>query len=224
MRSYAIIPAGGKGRRAGGKSPKQYLKLKSKEMIVYTLETFQHCPLVDEIIIAADKSYFDLLKRLKRKYGITKLTKMVQGGMERQDSVYNALKSFTAEKDDLVIVHDAARPLLHQNILEEAIKTALKRGNALVCIKANDTLLKGKELVQHYIDRVDILYAQTPQIFKYADLMRAMKKAYEENFIGSDESIIAFRAGIKVNIVEGSAFNFKVTTKEDVDIIRKLVK
>lgn len=224
MKTYAIIPAGGKGRRAGGKTPKQYLKLKSKEMIVYTLDIFQQCPLVAEIIIAADKTYFDLLKRIKKKYSFTKLTKIIESGMERQDSVYNALKSLRADKDDLVIVHDAARPLLPPDVLSEAIKTAHKRGNALVCIKAKDTLLKGKELVQHYIDRTDVLYVQTPQIFRYGDLMRAMKKAYEENYIGTDESMLAFRAGIKINIVEGSAFNFKVTTKEDVVIIRKLVK
>ncbi|HMU42327.1 MAG TPA: 2-C-methyl-D-erythritol 4-phosphate cytidylyltransferase [Ignavibacteriaceae bacterium] len=224
MRTYAIIPAGGKGKRAGGKTPKQYLKLKGKEMIAHTLDIFQQSPFVDEIIVAVDHSYFDLLKKLKKKYGITKLTKIVCGGMERQDSVHNALKSINAEKDDLIIIHDAARPLLPMKILQDAIKTAIKRGNSLVCIKAKDTLLKGRELVQHYIDRTDVLYVQTPQIFKYADIMLAMKKAYEENLISTDESTLAFRVGIKINIVEGSVFNFKVTTKEDVDIIRKLIK
>ncbi|MFO7446743.1 MAG: IspD/TarI family cytidylyltransferase [Ignavibacteriaceae bacterium] len=249
MKVFAIIPAGGKGTRSGSTLPKQYVKIKGKELIVYTLETFQKNKLVDEIIIPADPSYFDLLLKLKKKYKLTKVTRIVEGGKERQDSVYNGLTSLTdspalltltrnlnrinpgtikkeqffAAKTDLIIVHDAARPLLPQEVLSNAIKTAKKKGNALVCIKAKDTLIKGSRTVNSYLDRNEILYVQTPQIFKFSDLMNAMKKAYDDNFTGTDESMLVKRLGKKVNIVEGSVFNFKVTTKDDLELVKRLL-
>ena len=108
--------------------------------------------------------------------------------------------------------------------LTNAIKTAKKKGNALVCIKAKDTLIKGNEIVKEYLNRDEVYYVQTPQIFKYKDLLRAMNKAYKENFIGTDESILVKRMGKRVHIVEGSVFNFKITTKEDVELFRKLTE
>lgn len=228
MKTIAIIPAGGKGLRIGitDKSnavPKQYLKIKGKELIIYTLQTFQKNNLIDKIIVAADPEYFDLLVRLVKKYKLKKLNLIVEGGETRQDSVYNALLSSEAEPDDIIVVHDAARALLPANVLTDAINTTRKKGNALVCIKAKDTLIKGKRIVEEYLNRDEVYYVQTPQIFKYKELVRAMNKAYKEKFIGTDESMLVERIGKKVNIVEGSVFNFKVTTKEDVELFRKLV-
>ncbi len=125
--------------------------------------------------------------------------------------------------DDLILVHDAARPLLPDSILTKAINTAKEKGNALVCLKARDTLLKGDQLVSEYIDRSEMYYVQTPQIFKYGDLMKAMKKAYEKNFIGTDESMLIKELGIDINIVEGSMLNFKVTTATEIEMFEKLI-
>ncbi len=194
VRVIAIIPAGGKGKRSGTETPKQYLKFHGKELIAYTLEVFQKNNLVDEIIISAEPTYFSLLEEIKKKFKLTKISKIVEGGEERQDSVYNALKAIKANDDDLIAVHDAARPLLPDNILTKAINTAKEKGNALVCLKARDTLLKGDQVVKEYVDRSEIYYVQTPQIFRYKDLKNAMKKAYEKNFIGTDESMLDKRA------------------------------
>ena len=223
MRTYVIIPAGGKGIRSGSATPKQYRKFKGKELIVYSLETFQKNKLVNEIIISAEPAYFSLLIRLKRKYKLTKLKTIVKGGKKRQDSVYNGLKAISAKKNDLVAIHDAARPLLPANILTDAINTAKKRGNALVCIKAGDTLVKGTHSVKKYIDRKNVHYVQTPQIFKYSDLKKAMEKAFAENFYGTDESMLIKRIGKSINIVEGSFLNFKITTKSDFDVLKRLI-
>lgn len=228
MKTIAIIPAGGKGLRIGitDKSnavPKQYLKIKGKELIIYTLQTFQKNNLIDRIVVAAEPEYFDLLVRLAKKYKLKKLSLVVEGGETRQDSVYNALLSSEAEPNDIIVVHDAARALLPDNVLTNAINTARKRGNALVCIKAKDTLIKGKRTIEEYLNRDEVYYVQTPQIFKYKDLLRAMKKANKEKFVGTDESMLLKRLGKKVNIVEGSVFNFKVTTKEDIELFKKLV-
>lgn len=224
MKAVAIIPAGGKGARSGTAAPKQYLKFFGKELIVYTLEVFQQNKLIDEIIIAAESNFFGLLEELKKKYKLTKISKIIEGGEERQDSVYNALKSSNAKEDDLIAVHDAARPLLPQDILTNAIETAKQEGNALVCIKAKDTLIKGNRVVESYLDRDEVYYVQTPQIFSYHVLLKAMKNAYDNNFVGTDESMLVRQIGEKVNIVDGSVFNFKITTAEDIEMFERVIR
>lgn len=223
MKRIVIIPAGGKGIRTGFSKPKQFVKVKDKELIVFSLETFQKNKRIDEIIVSIDPEYFNLIERLRKKYKLTKISKIVEGGKERQDSVYNALSAISADKNDLMIVHDAVRPLLPQNVLNRAIKTAEKKGNAVVCISGSNTLIKGKNYIKSYIDRNDILYVQTPQIFKYGVLIEAMKRANKDNFYATDESMLVKRTGRKVNITEGSNLNFKVTTKEDFQLFKSLV-
>jgi 2-C-methyl-D-erythritol 4-phosphate cytidylyltransferase len=224
VKTFAIIPAGGKGIRGGSAAPKQYLKFGGKELIAYTLDVFQKNKLVDEIIISSESTYFTLLWAIKEKYKFTKVKQIVEGGRERQDSVYNALKSLNAEDEDLVIVHDAARPLLPPDILTAAIKTAKVKGNALVCVKVSDTLVKADDVVDYYVNREGIYHVQTPQIFKFVDLINAMNSAYEDNFYGTDESMLIKRMSQDVYIVEGSLINFKVTTKSDIDLLKNILK
>ncbi|NWF87845.1 MAG: 2-C-methyl-D-erythritol 4-phosphate cytidylyltransferase [Ignavibacteriaceae bacterium] len=224
MKTFAIIPAAGKGRRSGQLIPKQYLKFAGKELIAHTLEVFQNNKLVDEIIISAHQDYFEMIKKIKTKYKLNKITHVVKGGKERQDSVYNALKIITPKPNDLIAVHDAARPLLPQKVLTDAILLARKKGNALVCLKAKDTLIKGAEVVESYIDREKAYYVQTPQIFRYQDLKRAMELAYASDFYATDESMLVNNLGIDINIVPGSLSNFKVTTKEDIDFLKQYFK
>ena len=224
MKIFVIIPAGGKGIRSGTKIPKQYLKINGKELIVYTVEVFQRNKIVDEIIISAEKGYYKKLKNIVKKYKLSKVSSIAEGGKERQDSVYNALLSISSAKPgDLVAVHDAARPLLPQNVLTNVLMTAKEKGNAVVCIKAKDTLIKGKTKVEEYLNRDEVYYVQTPQIFRYKDLKKAMDEAYKGNYYGTDESMLLNRIGIKVNIVEGSDFNFKVTSEEDIKLVEKLI-
>jgi 2-C-methyl-D-erythritol 4-phosphate cytidylyltransferase len=223
MRVFAVIPAGGKGTRSGFNLPKQYLKINGKELIAYSLEVFQKNRSVDEIIISADPFYFKLLEKIKKKYSFSKLIGLVKAGKERQDSVYNGLISLSASAGDIIIVHDSVRPLLPAKVLSDAIKTAKEKGNALVCIKAKDTLIRGKDLVEKYIKREDVCYVQTPQIFEYSLLKKAMDKAFNDKVTGTDESMLVQRLNKKINIVEGSVFNFKVTSKEDIKLLSKLI-
>ena len=222
MKCYAIIPSGGTGSRAGSSLPKQYLQFNGKELIAYTIEVFQKSALIDEIIVSAQKEFFNLLEEIKHKYSFTKLTQIVEGGAERQQSVFNALKSLKAHKDDLVAVHDAVRPLLPEEILEQSLNAAKKYGAAVVAMKAKDTLVKGNDSVISYVDRAEFFYAQTPQVFRFEILLDAMKKAEAENFIGTDESMLAHRAGYNVKIVEGSSLNFKITSQDDIKLFELL--
>ena len=224
MKTFAIIPAAGKSRRSGQLTPKQYIKFAGKELIVYTLEVFQKNKSVNEIIVAVHPDYFALLEKVRKKYRLTKISKIVKGGKERQDSVYNALLSIDADQNDLVAVHDAARPLLPQKVLTNAILTANKKGNALVCIKAKDTLVKGTDIVDSYVDREEVFYVQTPQVFRYKDLMRAMEAGYAADFFATDESMLIKNLGLKINIVNGSISNFKITTEDDLEFLRKHLK
>lgn len=230
MKVIAIIPAGGKGLRAGNAdkksiaTPKQYLKINGKELISYTLKTFQKNNSINQIIIAADPHYFDLLIQIVKKYKFNKVKLIVEGGETRQHSVYNALLSSNADDNDLIVVHDAARALLPNQILTNAIAAAKQKGNALVCIKAKDTLIKAQKYVGEYLNRDEVYYVQTPQIFRYKDLSKAMKKAFRENFIGTDESMLVKNLDKKINIVEGSVFNFKITTAEDIELFKQLTK
>ena len=223
MRTFALIPAGGKGLRVGKNVPKQYLKFYGKELIAYTLDVFQKSALVDEIVIAAEPAYFKKLYALKEKYKLNKITKIISGGEERQDSVFIALSSLPAKKNDIVIVHDAARPMLTQNILADSINIAKKKGNAIVCIKAKDTLINKSDKDTGYLDRENVYYVQTPQTAKFSHLMNAFLKAKEENFKATDESMLLKNAGYEINIVEGSILNFKVTTSDDAEIFKRLV-
>lgn len=223
MSRFVIIPAGGSGKRFDGTLPKQFHQVNGKEIIVYTLEIFQYCTLIDNIIVSVQPDYIEFLENLVKKYKLTKVYKIVEGGKERQDSVYNALSSLDAQADDLVLVHDAARPLLSKEILESAIKEADKFDNILVCIKARDTLLRGNEFVSSYLDRNDVYYVQTPQIFRYSVLKNSMDLAYKNDFYGTDESMLVKNAGYNVRIFEGSLFNFKITNKEDLELFSKLV-
>ena len=224
MKKIVIIPSGGTGSRIGEPLPKQYNLINGKELLAYTLEVFQKSEQVDAIIVAAQEKYFNLIQQISEKYNFHKIKKIVKSGKERQDSVYNALRSLSANNDDLIIVNDAARPLLDKEILERAIKTAEEFDNAIVCINARDTLVKADSFVKSYIDRESIYYVQTPQIFRYNILMNSMKKAYEENFYGTDESMLVTRVGYKVKLVEGSILNFKITTKNDLELFSKFSK
>lgn len=223
MKVYAIIPSGGTGKRINTLLPKQYIKFSGKELIAYTLEIFQKNTYVNKIVIPAQKEYFNLLNGIIDKYKLNKVSKIVEGGKDRQHSVQNALESIDTKDDDLIIVHDAVRPLLPPSILNYAIETAKIYGNVIVAIKAKDTLIKGSDTVIEYIDRNEIYYVQTPQIFPCKNLRKAFDNAKKEGFIGTDESMLVTKAGFSVKIVEGSSINFKVTDKSDIELLHKIL-
>ncbi|MGE5364829.1 MAG: 2-C-methyl-D-erythritol 4-phosphate cytidylyltransferase [Bacteroidota bacterium] len=222
-KTYVIIPAGGQSRRLGGDLPKQYHTINGKELIAYTLSVFQNSPLCDGIIVSAQSCYFSLLNDIRIRYSFSKMRPPVEGGTERQDSVFNALNSISAQPEDLIAVHDAARPLLDEMHLSSVLDAARASGAAILALSARDTLLKGENnTVSSYLDRREIFYAQTPQVFRYSVLKDAMDRAAAEGFYGTDESMLVRRTGRAVDIVEGSQYNFKVTTQEDIEILKKI--
>lgn len=223
MKVIAIIPAGGKGIRSGLSLPKQFIKIKGKELISYTIEVFQRCKDIDKIYVAASGEYFPLLEKCRKKYRFTKLKDFIPGGNERQDSVYNVLRAGKFDNDDIIVVHDAARPLLSQSLLKNVIAVAKKSGNGVLAVKAGDTLAAGEEYIKSYPERDNIHYIQTPQVFRYSEIRSAFDKAYRENYYGTDESMLVKRLGHKVRLVPGSYLNFKITTPEDIKLLKKIL-
>lgn len=223
MKKAAVIPAGGKGIRSGLNVPKQFFKIKGKELICYTIEIFQKCREINEIYVAAPEEYFSLLGKCRTKYRFTKLKEFIPGGRERQDSVYNILQSGNFNNEDIIVVHDAARPLLSQMHLKKVIASAEEYGSGVLAVKARDTLAEGDKFIHSYAERTNIFYIQTPQVFRYRELKAAFDKAYKENFRGTDESMLVKRAGGKVRLVESSYMNFKITTPEDIEHFKKLI-
>jgi 2-C-methyl-D-erythritol 4-phosphate cytidylyltransferase len=202
--------------------PNNIIRFRVKKLLYILLKFFKN--VIDEIIVSAGKNFIKLIENLASKYGINKLKKIVVGGKERQDSVYNALKSIKAKNEDLVVIHDAVRPLLTEKLLIKTLKTAEKFDNVSVCLKARDTLIKGKEFVNSYVERNNIFYVQTPQVFRYKIIKEAMELAKKENFYGTDESMLVKRAGRKVKIIDGSSLNIKVTVHEDIELLNTILK
>lgn len=223
MKVFAIIPSGGIGKRTSYSLPKQYIQINGKEIIAYTLEIFQRCSIVDQIVVSAQKEFFSLIREIKDRYGIFKLLDPVEGGSERQYSVFNAVKSLKADDEDIILVHDAVRPLVSEEIINKSVNSAQEFGGAVVAIKAKDTLMNGDDFVNSYLDRDKIYYVQTPQVFRYNIFFKAIQLAEKSNLLGTDESMLVFNAGYKIKIVPGSSFNFKITSDEDISLFKSLI-
>lgn len=227
MKVFAIITAAGEGKRFNNKSkkdlPKQFWEIKSNPVISYSLKAFQKSKNIDEIIIAGNKNYFTTINDICKKYNITKCKKVVEGGKSRFDSVKNGFYSLNGKKGDLVIIHDAARPLVSTTMIDKIIKILNKRSSVIYGIKVSDTVkLEWKGYVNKTTKRERLWLIQTPQGFKYNVLKNAYEKVKGSKII-TDESMLVERAKYKVKLIVGSKKNIKLTTKEDLDIIRKII-
>lgn len=217
MKVKVIIPASGSGERFGGKIPKQFLKIDNKEIIAHTLEKFNRIKLIDEIIISAKLENFVKISSVIKKYKLTKVKKIVEGGNRRQDSVYNALLNLECKDDDLILIHDAVRPFISPKKINEIIFEAENCEGVILGLPVSETVKRvdGKNNVSETVDRKNLWTIQTPQVFRYDVLKRSFDKANEENFTGTDESAIVENAGYAVKIIHGERCNVKVTVKDD---------
>jgi len=224
MKTIAIIPAAGSGKRFFSETPKQFLKINGIEVLVHTILKFQRAKNIDKIFVAVSKEYFNKVENLVRKYRLNKVIKIVEGGKERQDSVYSALKSINAEPNDLICVHDAVRPLISSKEIDELIEFAKRKKAVISAKKAIDTVKIGYNFVEGTLDREKIWLVETPQIFTYKILSEAFNKAYEDKFFGTDESSLVERLGVKVHIYQVKGENRKITLKEDLSFARIFLK
>jgi 2-C-methyl-D-erythritol 4-phosphate cytidylyltransferase len=217
---FAIVPAAGSGSRIGGKVKKQFLPLKGKPIIIHTLQRFEHCSDVDEIVLAVPESDIVEIEALLSKYRIHKVSKAIVGGKKRQDSVFSALQRITANDSDIILVHDAVRPFIESRKISQVIKACKEFDAAVVAVQPKDTIRRsaGGGFFDQTVDRTALWLVQTPQAFKAKLLLRAFEKAYKDKFYSTDEAGLVERLGIKARIVEGSYDNIKITTLEDLEL------
>ncbi len=217
---FAIIPAAGAGSRMGGKVKKQFLPLKGKPIIIHTLQRFEHCSEVDEIVVSVPESDIVEIEALLSKYRIHKVSKAIVGGQKRQDSVHNALQRITANDSDIILVHDAVRPFVESRKISQVVKACKEFDAAVVAVQPKDTIRRsaGGGFFDQTVDRTALWLVQTPQAFKAKLLFRAFAKAYSDKFYSTDEAALVERLGVKARIVEGSYDNIKITTLEDLEL------
>lgn len=225
----AIILAGGVGSRMGVDRPKQYLVVDDKPIIVYCLEIFEKHNNIDNIAIVVSDEWKDYVIENVEKYGITKVCGYAPAGRTRQHSIYNGLKCTeeNAPETDVVIVHDAARPLVSDKIIDDCITGALEDDGAMPVISVKDTIYQSKDgkSIENLLKRSELFAGQAPESFdfkKYLDIHNSVSDDEIAATAGSSE--IAYRHGMKVRLVEGSERNFKITTIEDLETFETIVK
>lgn len=215
-KNVAIILAAGKGTRVGGEKGKAFLPLLGRPLLAWALLVFESFSRIQEIlvVVSPDKKE-DCLKEVLLPYNISK-AKIISGGAERQDSLWNGFSEIK-EPCNLVVIHDGARPFLDQIILEKALDVAEKDGASVVAVPAKDTIkIRDEEgRVQKTLDRSILWAAQTPQTYQYQIIKEALEEARKSNFYSTDDSSLVERIGKPVRIVPGSYENIKITTPDD---------
>ncbi len=235
MKVIVIIPAAGLGTRMAsapaGKAAKptatkQFLELDGTPVLVHTLRQFAKSPQVNEIIVALRKQEIAPFRARLAKESPEILKKnptFVEGGEHRQQSVANGLAAVAASADDVVLVHDAVRPFVNEEMIHEVIAGAQKYGAAIAAVPAMDTVKQVERtaegaLIKATIPREKVVMAQTPQGFRYDVLKKAFDEAAADGFIGTDEASLVERSGHPVAVVMGSPKNIKITTPGDLEL------
>ena len=241
MKVIAIIPAAGLGTRmasapgARGKKPaasKQFTELGGTPILIHTLRKFVASPEVSEIYIALRENEIEGFRARLEKEATDVLRKkihLVEGGEHRQQSVAHAINSITAAGDDIVLVHDAVRPFVTEEIIRDVILAAQKYGAAIAGLPAVDTVKQVDRtadgaLVTATLPRERVVMAQTPQGFRYDVLKKAFDEATADGFLGTDEASLVERSGHEVAVVMGSPRNIKITAPADMELAEFFLK
>ena len=228
MRVFVILPAAGIGTRmsAGGASsvaPKQFLEVGGVPILVRSVRAFLAVPRVDAVCVAVRGAERERVAAQLAEYKLGPRVHMVEGGDNRQQSVGNAIAALVCEEDDVVLVHDAVRPLIDPGTIERTIDAVARHGAAIVGLPAVDTIKQVERtahgaLITATLPRESIVQAQTPQGFRFSLLQRAFAEATADGFVGTDEASVVERAGLSVAVVPGSQVNLKITQPGDLEL------
>lgn len=218
MKNAAIIVAGGLGHRMNSNLPKQFMTLGGKPVVQWSLECFNSVKSVEKIVLVLPNDWIEEGKKYIASFKPDKDFVIAAGGELRQDSVRNGLKA-VGEGFDFIAVHDAARPGITPELAEKGFEMAADKGNAIFAVPSYDTLAVVKDgIIIDNADRNIIYRVQTPQIFNYKILLKALDMAKRENVVGTDEATLVRRLGEKVYIIFGNEKMSKITTSEDLEV------
>lgn len=220
-----MIVAAGTGSRMAGELPKQYRDLAGKPVIAHSLDIFERCRLIDEIVLVVAEDYLVYASHeIVDKYSYRKVRKITTGGETRQESVFAGLTA-CPPMVNIVAIHDAARPLLTLSLLEESINKALDTGAAILAVRAKESVKLGDgERVIDTLKRDSVWFAQTPQVFKFNSILDAHRRADAAEFEATDDSELYEQYCGKVSIVRGSYNNIKITTPGDLVLAAEILK
>ena len=228
--NIGMIIAGGVGVRTHQDIPKQFINVNDKPVIVYTLEAFQRHPNIDAIEVVCLEGWHDIVRAYSKQFGITKLENIVNGGKTGQDSIRNGLydiqKRYHGE-DDIVVIHDAIRPMVSAEIISDNIRVCREWGNATAVIPCTSVMLKTEDAIisNEQIPRENLKITQTPQSYYINELVEIHKQAVKRDLLPSISSCALYiEMGKKVYLSAGSEKNIKITTSEDIDIFSALIQ
>ena len=225
----ALILAGGSGTRMGIDCPKQFLTVRNKPIISYCFDIFQNHSEIDAMVVVVSDEWRDFVEESARKYGVDKLCGFAPAGKTRQHSIYNGLKCIAKNcpDTDIVIVHDAARPLVSDKIISDCIQGATEYDGAMPVISVKDTVYQSKDgkTIDHLLKRSELFAGQAPESFKFKKYYQIHNEVTDEE-IGSTagSSEIAYRHGMEIRMVSGSERNLKITTIEDLETFEAILR
>lgn len=230
MKHTAIVMAAGSGTRMGGDMPKQYRLLNGKPVIRYSLKCIDES-FIDEIILVTRHEDISYCEDLIRQFGLKKPVRIIAGGNERYESVYEGLKAIKADEETYVYIQDGARPFLNKEILERSREDAIKYGASVTAVRSKDTvkIANGEKGVKFTPNRADVYLAQTPQTFRYDIIKSSYDKLFESlsdqkaSEITDDAQVCELYSNVTVHITEGSYSNIKITTSEDFEMAEKFL-
>lgn len=225
----ALILAGGVDKRFKMDIPKQFVNVNNRPIIVYTLEIFQKHLDIDEIFVTCLDGWQEMVRVYGRQFNISKLREIITGGKDAQESTYRGLRLMKDRmgKGDIVIVHDAIRPLVSERIISDSIRMCQKKGMGVAATYIMDNIMHSWDGKEGYksINRQEIMKVQTPQAFDFKLLWDMHNRAIEEKCLGAwDNSSMLTRLGEKVYFSEGSDLNLKINVTEDVEMFRALYR
>ena len=226
MKTVAIIPAGGSGRRMQHSVSKQFLKLNGQPILVHTIRRFQASAVIDAIFLVVPSQDLNNVRlSIVEAFGFTKVRKILPGGKERQDSVRNGLDALDGH-EDIILIHDAVRPFVSDALIRETVTEAHKNGAAILAVPAKETvkICTAENRVAFTPERDRVWIIQTPQVFQRDIIVRAYETAYRDNFIGTDDAGLVERMGVPVRVIPGTYDNIKITTPDDLVLAENLIR
>lgn len=226
-KTAAIVLAAGQGKRMNSKIQKQFLHIKEKPVLYYSLSCFQNSPLIDKIVVVTGEESIEFCKNeIIDKYGITKVQAVAAGGKERYDSVYQGL--LACEDCDYVYIHDGARPFVSETMIARAQKAVEETGACVIGMPSKDTVKIADEngMVQSTPDRSRVWVIQTPQVFSYKEIRGAHEAARRSDMSGITDDAMVMEAygNLKIKLVEGDYTNIKITTPDDIALAEKILE
>ncbi len=233
MKTYAVIIAGGVGKRMGQDIPKQFINVDNKPILIYTLEAFERNPMVDEIVVVCLDGWHDVLRAYAKQWKITKLKKILSGGESAQESIRNGVFALEgkAKKGDIVVIHDGIRPIVDEEVLSDVIVTAKKYGNGVTSMPYNEQIFvvskDDETTTTQYIPRETLRRVSTPQAYEFTELDEAYHKAYKEEigiYGSSYTNTMMVELGKTLHFALGSDKNIKLTTEGDLEIFKAYIK